>query len=312
MPNRIVSLISSGTEIAVALGVEDQLVGRSHECDFPESIKQLPVCSEPCIDVNASSAEIDRQVKATVSNALSVYKVFADELNRLQPTHVITQTQCEVCAVSLADVEQALCQMVGSQPQLIALQPNCLNDIWSDIQRTADALGISDRGSELVADLKGKLQYIKENIVGRAAKPPRTVCLEWLQPMMSAGNWVPELVEIAGGIPLLCEAGKHSPYFEWEELLAADPDVIAIMPCGFDIPRTISELGVLFENPNWFELRAVRQGRVYLTDGNQYFNRPGPRLVESTEILAEILHDPGWNIPSMKHHRSGWIRLEEC
>lgn len=312
MPNRIVSLISSGTEIAVALGVEDQLVGRSHECDFPESIKQLPVCSEPCIDVNASSAEVDRQVKATVGNALSVYKVFADELNRLRPTHVITQTQCEVCAVSLADVEQALCQMVGSQPQLIALQPNCLNDIWSDIQRTADALGISDRGSELVADLKGKLQYIQENIVGRAAKPPRTVCLEWLQPMMSAGNWVPELVEIAGGIPLLCEAGKHSPYFEWEELLAADPDVIAIMPCGFDIPRTISELGVLFENPNWFELRAVRQGRVYLTDGNQYFNRPGPRLVESTEILAEILHDPGWSIPSMKHHRSGWIRLEEC
>ncbi len=311
MSNRIISLIPSATEIVTALGLQDQLVGRSHECDFPESIRSLPVCSEPRIDVNASSGEIDRQVKSALANAVSIYKLNVEELTRLQPTHLITQTQCEVCAVSLQDVQQAVCQMVGSQPEVISHNPNSLADIWNDIQITADKLGVPERGHELIASLKDRLEQVRQSVVGRTVKPS-VVCLEWLNPLMAAGNWVPELVEIAGGVPLLCEAGKHSPYFEWSSLHQANPDVIAIMPCGFDIPRTISELGVLFDSPDWFELRAVRQGRVYLTDGNQFFNRPGPRVVESAEILAEILHDVGHNRPDHRHHQAGWIRLEEC
>ncbi|HWL07808.1 MAG TPA: ABC transporter substrate-binding protein, partial [Planctomicrobium sp.] len=283
----------------------------SHECDFPESVRSLPVCSEPRIDVNASSGEIDRQVRAAVTDALSIYKISIDELSRLQPTHLITQSQCEVCAVSLEDVQQAVCQMIGSQPKIISHNPMKLAEIWNDIRTTALALNVESRGEELIGSLQQRLEAVRESVSQRTVKP-RVVCLEWIQPMMSAGNWMPELVEIAGGVPLLSEAGKHSPYFEWSDLRAVNPDVIAIMPCGFDLPRTISELGVLFDSPDWFELRAVRQGRVYLADGNQYFNRPGPRVVESAEILAEILHDIGHNLPTYQHHMTGWLRLEEC
>ncbi len=311
MSQRVVSLISSATEIVVALGLGDLLVGRSHECDFPESIRGLPVCSEPRIDVNASSAEIDRQVRAAVGDALSIYKVDAALLNELQPTHVITQTQCEVCAVSLKDVEQALCQMVSSQPRIIAHEPNSLDDIWKDIQRTADELGHPERGVELVSSLQNRLQAIRVAGESRGHRP-KILCLEWLSPMMSAGNWVPELIEIAGGKSLLSTPGQHSPYFSWMDLLQANPDVILMMPCGFDIPRTVSELGVLFDAPEWFELRAVQQGRVYVADGNQFFNRPGPRIVESAEILAEVLFDPGHQRLDARHHGTGWLRLEEC
>ncbi|SFI55444.1 cobalamin-binding protein [Planctomicrobium piriforme] len=310
-PHRIVSLIASGTEIVAALGFGDELVGRSHECDFPTWVERLPPCSEPRIDIHASSGEIDRQVRATVTDAISVYRVFTDELNRLQPTHIVTQSQCEVCAVSLKDVRQAVCELVGSQPEIIALEPMDLKDIWNDIQMTAAALDAPERGTALVADCLARLEHVRSSVAGRPGTPT-VVCLEWLEPLMSAGNWVPELVELAGGEPVLCEAGKHSPYFTWKDLVAADPGVIAIMPCGFDIPRTISELGVLFDRPEWYELRAVRQGRVYITDGNQYFNRPGPRVVESAEILAELLHDPGRNLPGTRHHKTGWLRLEEC
>jgi iron complex transport system substrate-binding protein len=305
--HRIISLIASGTEIVSALGHGAELVGRSHECDFPPSIQSLPVCSEPRIDVHASSGEIDAQVRTAVGDALSVYSVFVDQLDRLHPTHLITQSQCEVCAVSLSDVQQAVCEMIGSQPEIVTLAPMDLNDIWDDIRRVAAALKDEQRGNDLVQELQRRLKRV-QSAANQGQARPRVVCLEWLDPLMSAGNWVPELVELAGGIPLLCEAGKHSPYFGWSDLLSADPDVIAIMPCGFDMARTSRELGVLTGSAVWMELKAVQQGRVYLTDGNQFFNRPGPRVVESAEILAEILH------PSLSdafgHRGTGWARLE--
>jgi len=311
MSNRIVSLIASATEIVHALGLGQELVGRSHECDVPHEVQTLPVCSKPRIDVHATSGEIDRQVRQSLTEALSIYEVSAEELNRLQPTHLLTQTQCDVCAVSLTDVQQALHGLVASQPTIVSHNAATLNGIWQDIQATADALGVSERGAELVQSLTRRLQEIRDR-VGEPPHRPRVVCMEWLQPMMAAGNWTPELIEIAGGIPLLAEAGKHSPGMEWGELVRTNPDVIVLAPCGFDIPRTISELGVLFETPDWFELRAVRQGRVYLADGNQFFNRPGPRVVETAEVLFEILHDIGHNRPANRFHRTGWLRLEEC
>lgn len=308
---RIVSLIASATEIVCALGYQANLVGRSHECDFPAGIRDLPVCSEPRIDVHAGSREIDEQVKQSLRDALSIYHVFAEELNRLQPTHILTQTQCEVCAVSLKDVEQAVCRMIGSQPEIVSHQPMCLADLWRDIEQTAVALGDFRRGTQLVSLLKSRLEDIRTRRTGQPK--PRVVCLEWLEPVMSAGNWVPELAEIAGGIPLLCRAGKHSPYFTWEELRAADPDVLVMMPCGFDIARTASELHVLQQQPVWAQLRAVRSGTVYVTDGSQYFNRPGPRLVDSAQILAEIFEDcqQAEPVASRKARSPGWLRLEE-
>jgi len=286
---RIISLIASATEIVHALGLSGEQVGRSHECDFPDEIRALPVCTRPMIEVQGTSAEIDARVKRRVADALSVYEVFRDELERLQPTHVITQTQCRVCAVSLEDVERALMGSISSRPKLIALEPNSLEDIWRDIDRVARACGVASKGAEVIAALKGRLNGISEKS-RTSARHPRVACIEWHEPLMASGNWVPELVELANGENLFGAAGNHSPWMSWDELVAADPDVIVTMPCGFDLDRTREEMYWLTDRPEWKRLRAVQNHEVYLVDGNQYMNRPGPRIVESLQILAEIMH----------------------
>ena len=184
---------------------------------------------------------------------------------------------------------QSSSRVVGSRPTIVSLEPMCLADIWTDIARVAESLDATDSGQGLIESLQSRLDDVKR-LVPETTQRPRVFCLEWLEPIMSAGNWVPELVEIAGGEPILCEAGKHSPFVTWDVLLEADPDVIAIMPCGFDMERTKQELHLLTDVPQWSQLRAVQNQRVYLTDGNQFFNRPGPRGVESAEILFELLH----------------------
>jgi iron complex transport system substrate-binding protein len=286
---RIVSLIASASEIVASLGLSQHQVGRSHECDFPEEILGLPVCTSPAFPTDGSSAEIDRRVKAQIANALSVYEVSREILDTLQPTHVITQTQCRVCAVSLEDVERALAGWVTSRPKLVALEPNALADVWSDIQRVADSCGVPERGEHVIAKFKGEMQRISESACSTPGRP-RVACIEWHEPLMAAGNWVPELVEMAGAVNLFGQAGMHSPWMTWQQLVDADPDVIITMPCGFDLNRTCAEMYWLTDRPEWRRLRAVETGQVYLADGNQYFNRPGPRLVESLQILAEILH----------------------
>jgi len=302
---RIVSLIPSTTEIVCALGFEGQLVGRSHECDFPEVARRLPVCTEPRFNPEGSSYEIDRRIKAILHEALSVYRVHADVLKELRPDVIITQAQCEVCAVSLREVEEAVGEWVGSRPQIISLEPRTLSDVWADIVRVAEALGVPQRGAELVKNLKQRVFAIAA--MARTLSPgPTVACIEWIEPLMAAGNWMPELVEMAGGINLFGEAGKHSPWMTWEELVQKDPNVIVVLPCGFDIKRTREEMPALTRKAEWSRLRAVRSGRVYLTDGNQYFNRPGPRLVESLEILAEILHP---DVFRFGHEGTGWELL---
>lgn len=309
MTHRVVSLIASATEIVAALGCEGTLVGRSHECDYPPGIQRLPACSEPRFDIHGDSREIDQRVKQALSEALSVYRVDADTLERLQPTVIITQTQCEVCAVSLKDVQDALCRTVSSQPVVVALEPNSLADLWRDIERVAAALDVPESGRQLVQKCQERLAGLSELARGwrGSSGPPRVACIEWQEPLMAAGNWVPELVDLVGGENLFGVAGKHSPWMTWGELVAADPDVLAIMPCGFDIARTRSEMHWLTSRPEWSGLRAVRNGAVFLTDGNQYFNRPGPRVVESAEILCELLY-PG--VAALGHHGTGWIPWE--
>jgi iron complex transport system substrate-binding protein len=287
--SRIVSLIASATEIVHVLGLGPEQVGRSHECDFPDEVRALPICTTPSFEIDGSSAEIDRRVKERVANALSVYEVFQDTLERLQPTHIVTQTQCRVCAVSLEDVERALAGSISSRPKLVALEPNALDDIWSDIYRVASACGVTSRGEEVVTSLREQVRGISMR-AHSSARRPRVACIEWHEPLMAAGNWVPELVKLAAGENLFGQAGLHSPWMSWDDLVAADPDVIISMPCGFDLERTRRELYWLTERPAWAKLRAVGAGQVYLADGNQYLNRPGPRIVASLEILAEILH----------------------
>jgi len=303
---RVVTLIASATEIVCALGCRDQLVGRSHECDFPPDVRDLPALTEPKFPVDGASYDIDQRVKAIIQEGTAVYRVFADRLAELDPDVIVTQDQCEVCAASLSDVEQALCDWTGRPMRIVSLQPDSLADIWGDIRKVAGALGIDGQGEALVSDLRRRMAAVQAQATAPVERP-RVACIEWVDPLMAAGNWVPELVEMAGGENLFGEAGKHAPWMTWDELAQADPDVILVLPCGYDIARTRQDMPILEAKPGWRNLRAVREGRVVIADGNQYFNRPGPRVAESLEIMAEICH-PG--ALDYGHAGKGWVRHE--
>ncbi len=287
--HRIVSLLPSATEIVCALGFESELVGRSHECDFPSSVTRLPALTEPKFNPEGSSAEIDARVKTIVRDALSVYRVDTAKLRELRPDVIVTQSQCEVCAVNQADVDAAVAEWTGTRPKVVSLAPYSLADVFADMQRVAVALGAAERGDKLVHDLQMRCAEIRE-VASKLKNRPTVACIEWIEPMMAAGNWMPQLVEMAGGTNLFGKAGEHSPWMKFDELAAADPEVIMIAPCGFGIPRASEELHFLQKQTGWKGIRAVRDGRVFLADGNQYFNRPGPRILESLQILAEMIH----------------------
>ena len=305
---RLLPLLASGTEIVHALGLGELQVGRSHECDFPECVASLPVCTAPAFAVDGSSRDIDTLVKCRLSSALSLYSVDAALIAKLQPTHIITQTQCRVCAVSLSDVELALQRQTGTNAQVISLEPFALRDLWADILRVGTACGHTDRAHALVDRLQARMAHIS-SVAAQATHRPRVGAIEWLDPLMAAGNWVPKLIEMAGGENLFGRAGQHSPWMTWDDLIQADPGIIIALPCGFDLDRIRSEMHCLTAHPAWPNLSAVRNHRVYLCDGSQYMNRPGPRLVESLQIFAEILH-PELFPPSMKH--SAWDSAVPC
>ncbi|MDH4359784.1 MAG: cobalamin-binding protein [Nitrospirota bacterium] len=303
--SRIVSLIPSGTEMVCALGCQNQLVGRSHECDFPPGVHQLPSCTEPTIAVEGRSREIHERVSAKLEKSLSVYRVRTETLRKLQPDIIVTQTQCDVCAVSFTNVEQALKETLNSQPTLIALHATNVQGVWDDLLQVAESIGRIQEGRELLATYQSRIAAIAGPNQDLNARPT-IACLEWMEPLMAAGNWVPELVHLAGGQSVFGQPGAQAPWITWETLAAADPDILLVMPCGFSLARIEEELAVLTHHPLWPKLRAVQNQRVYLTDGNQFFNRPGPRLVESLEILAEIFHPTRFHFG---HEGHGWRGL---
>ncbi len=286
---RIVSLIPSGTEILAALGLTDMIVGRSHECDYPKEIENRPVCTQARLNSNAPSGEIHDKVNNLLQSALSIYQIKTDVLEQLQPTHIVTQDQCDVCAVTLSDVEKAVSTLTNSSPKIISLQPNVLKDVWTDIERVGTALGVDS--VKVLENLEARVKIVEQKIQGLSlTELPKVACIEWTDPLMAAANWIPELVNLAGGQTQFSVAGQPSPHLQWEALIASNPDAIIFMPCGFDLNRTRQEAQLLTQNPDWQKLHATQSGRVYITDGNSYFNRPGPRLADSLEILAEILH----------------------
>lgn len=301
MPN-IVSLIPSATEMVCALGCQEQLKGRSHECDFPMGISQLPICTAPNLSADGTSQEIHEQVSGILQNALSVYRVETDIIRALKPDIIVTQTQCDVCAVSFTDVEKALKESLEIQPTVISLHATNLQGVWDDIQRVAQELGKEQEGQTLLANYTTRISTITDRCRNESAEPS-VACLEWMEPLMAAGNWVPELVELAGGQSVFGTPGAHAPWITWEALAEANPDMLVLMPCGFSMPRMEKEMAILTQNPVWPTLKAVQKGQVYLTDGNQYFNRPGPRLVESLEIFAEIFHPTCFQFG---HSGTGW------
>jgi len=285
---RIVSLLPSATEIAVALGLQDNLVGRSHECDFPPAVKVLPVCTSTKLEKGLSSQAIEDRVKAIVEKGLSVYDVDAALLKSLRPDVILTQAQCAVCAVTPADLEEALATWVGTPPRLVSLAPDDLADVFGDLERVAEAAGVPERAPEAAARMQAGLGALP----AAPATRPRMLAIEWIQPLMVAGNWVPELITAAGAEPLLADPGTHSHWITFDAIAAADPDIIALMPCGYQLGQTMPEARALLAQPQWQDLRAVREGRVFAVDGHHLFNRPGPRLVESAEVLACLIHTP--------------------
>lgn len=305
MSKKIISLLPAATEIVCALGLEENLVGRSHECDFPPSVKQLPICSDANIPDNLSSAAIDIKVKELLTDALSVYTVKREVIKQLAPDVVITQAQCEVCAVSLKEVEEALEDYLDKQSIIISLKPDSLDMIFNNIHEVAAVLNVIDRGEQLIEDLQERVDIIRHKLKFMENKPA-VACIEWLEPIMASGNWVPELVNIAGGVPVLAENGKHSPYVKWEDIQQQNPDVIVVMPCGFSVERTMKEVDLLLQLPGFSEMKAVKNDRFYIADGNQYFNRPGPRIVDSIEILAEIIHPKQF---TFGYEGNGWIKF---
>lgn len=284
---RLISLIASATEMVFALGLGDRLVGRSHECDYPDCVRQLPVCSRTWIDATAPSAEIDRQVRERLRQGLSLYDLDARLLEELQPDLIVTQVQCDVCAVSPRDVLPVLAKWPGPTPQVLPLNPLCLEDVWQDIQRLADAAGVSAHGQTLRTLLKERIHGLERRC--QRARRPRVVMLEWIDPLIVGGHWNPELIALAGAEDPLGKAGQSAATVTWDQLYDADPDFILIAPCGFDLPRTRAEYTRLAVRKEWQNLRAVARCQVALADGNAFFNRPGPRLVESLAILVDFL-----------------------
>ena len=304
---KIVSLLPSSTEIVCKLGFRDNLVGVSHECDYPISVKDLPILTKPRFSPINSSQEIDNSVQDLLKKGLSVYEVNTDLLKNLAPDLIITQAQCEACAVSLNDVKKAVSDWVGNKPDIVSLEPNYLDEVWSDFERVGEKLNSSDSYLKFKTEIEQRLENLKQKSQ-HLSKRPTVVCVEWIDPLMIAANWVPELVDIAGGINLLTKPGSHSRIFKWEEIIESNPDFIIMMPCGFDINRTLEEINILKQKPDWSKLEAVKSNHVFVVDGNQYFNRPGPRLIESAEILFEIFK---FNEKSGKALENSWIRLEK-
>jgi iron complex transport system substrate-binding protein len=284
---RVVSLLPSATEMVCAVGARERLVGVSHECDFPPGVEALPVLTRPRKALPRASGAIDRAVREMLADALAVYDVDLERLRGVAPDVVVTQDLCDVCAVALDDVRAALRELAREDVEIVSLKPLRLADVWDDVRRVGAALGERERGEQVARSLEQRCARIAQR--ARNAARPAVLTIEWLDPVMIGGTWMPELVELAGGRALVTEPGQHAPTLAREELAALDPDLVLIKPCGFDLERTSSELELLEQNLPWESWRAVREGRVFAADGNAFFNRPGPRLVESLEILALCL-----------------------
>ena len=306
---KIVTLIPSATEIVAFLGQKNSIIGRSHECDYPRGLNHIAKLTSPKINVDGTSRQIDEQINTILENSLSVYKVDVKKLKELNPDYIITQAHCEVCAVSFSEVESIVNKNLNKNTKIISLQPNTLNDVFNDIKKVAIELNLENEiNKKLINNLDARLRKIKEMSSKQKIKPA-VACIEWIDPLMVAGNWIPEMVEIAGGKNILGKSGNDSHWIKFIDILNQDPEIIIFLPCGFNIKKTKEELkNFLGLNNSWKSLKAFRNNKVFIADGNQFFNRPGPRLLESLEIFAEIMHP---NLFNFGHEGSGWINYND-
>ncbi|WP_433887509.1 cobalamin-binding protein [Streptomyces sp. CA-111067] len=287
---RIVSLLPAATDIVVELGLGGQLVGRTHECDWPpEVVGPVPVVTSAEFDPDAlTSREISEAVGGAAHQGSSLYTLDAELLAELKPDVVLTQDLCQVCAVSYGTVAESVRVRDGSGPRVISLEPRTLPDVLACVRRVGDVLGVGGTAARQVGAMEQRLADLRSRVAGRPR--PRVAAVEWLDPLWPAGHWVPEQIRCAGGEPLLAAAGEHTAPVEWAALHQAAPEVVVLLPCGFPPERTVAEADLLTGHPLWGELPAVRHGEVWVLDGPAYYNRPGPRVVRGAEILAHVLH----------------------
>lgn len=290
---RIVSLLPSATEIVCALGLGDQLVGVTHECDHPQSVQSLPRVTRTLIPVDVASCEIDRLVSEQLNTTKALYQLDLPLLKELRPDVIVTQSLCDVCAVSPNEVQTALAQLPGT-PRVVNLEPQSLDGLFEAIRQVASAVGVC--ADDTIRRLRGRVEAVAMRAAG-VSERPRVTFLEWLDPPFSSGHWNPELVRIAGGIEGLGKEGQPSRRLRWDEVLAWQPEVVVMACCGFDVKRTLQDVAGVQSMAGWRELPAVRSGRVYVADGSHYFNRPGPRLIESLELLAHAIHPDRHQVP---------------
>ena len=299
---RIVSLLASGTEIVCALGAGDSLVGRSHECDMPTWVRTLPACSRPTFDVSQSSGEIDAEVRRRLRSGEPLYSIDADLIEALHPDTLIAQIHCDVCAVTPEDARRA---GTDAGRRVIALHAGSINGIFEDIASIGRGICREDAAKAVIVDLKAQIESVR--LATRVRTPRRVVALEWTDPMFVGGNWMPELIEAANGIVALGDGASYSAQVTWQDVEGADPDVLIVAPCGFDLNRTVKEIAYLESLPGWDRLRAIKGGNVAFADGNAYFNRSGTTIGDTAEILAEIIHGIG-----TKHYRRSWLPYSEA
>jgi len=304
----VASLLPSATEIVCAVGAATELVGISHECDFPDDIRHLPVLTRARLRPQGSSGDIDREVRSVLQEALAVYEIELARLEATRPDVIVTQDLCDVCAVSFDDVCAAAATLVHQPIRIVNLHPTRLDDIWADVRRVGESLGRTADAANIVADLQSRTAEITKRSFACGGHP-RVISIEWIDPVMIGGMWMPELIELAGGFPLVTRPGDHAPILTKEELCRLAPDTVLIKPCGFPLERTLKEISLLRTSLPWESWRAVQEGRVYVADGNAYFNRPGPRIVDSLEILAACLHPEDFGDFRDKHRHSV-VRLD--
>ena len=286
MDKRIVSLLPSCTEIICKLGYRKHLVGISHECDYPNSISGLPVLTKARLSTEGTSIEINQSVTDLLQRGLSVYDVDASLLKSLSPDIIVTQAQCEACAVSLDQVQDIVSNWTLNQTEIISLEPNTLNEVWLGFDVIAKTMGAPESSSILKSEINENFKLLKNKLKG--TDQPTVLCIEWIEPIMAAANWVPELVCLAGGQNVMSVSGTDSNYCSWDEIIKINPEIIILMPCGFEIKRTLDNIHFLQNKKGWQELKPVKENKVFVVDGNQYFNRPGPRLLIQQKFWQKL------------------------
>ncbi len=305
---KLVSLLPSATEIVCELGLSSSLVGISHECDYPENIAHLPHLTASSINTQGKSRAIHQSVEDLLKNTLSVYDLDLELLKTLQPDTIITQDICDVCAIPFAEVEKGCQQVLDNDVSIISLKPHRLNDIWQDMAKVAKSLGRMQDFAKFESSLHQRMQHIQKKIQSSGAPKKSVLTIEWMDPVMIGGMWVPEMIDIVGGEYLFAEPGQHARTVSAQQLREINPDVVVIKPCGFKLEQTVRELDTLRKTIPWESWQVTQSDRVFLVDGNAYFNRPGPRILDSLEILAHCAH-PALFPEFAKTYQNAFIRL---